>query len=195
MHTTAGSYALLNSVPPRDATAVQNLRYKGAIILAKANLTEFANFKGQIPLGWSAIGGQTRSAYTATESVGGSSSGSAVGVSAGFAAGAIGTETAGSIMEPSAKAAAYGIKASVGLIPRTGIVPLTITADSVGPIARSTYDVAMLLGAMVGHDTEDRASKLGLDTTIQLRSRNEGVLKDIAPLPLNSSGGSPAHTC
>jgi amidase len=163
MRTTAGSVALLNSVPARDATAIRNLRARGAIILGKANMTEFGDFKGDIPRGWSAVGGQTRSAYKATGCPGGSSSGSAVGVSAGFAPGAIGTEADGSITLPSGRAAAYGLKASVGLISRTGMVPLASSIISVGPIAKSAYDVAVLLGAMVGSDDEDPASELSVE--------------------------------
>jgi amidase len=160
MLTTAGSHALVNSIPKGDTPVVAQLRAKGAIILGKTNLTEFANHKGDIPSGWSQRGGQTKSAYgpgtfPGDVCVGGSSSGSTVGVSAGFAAGAIGTETHGSIVSPCSRAALYGIKASVGLIPRKGIVPLSTTADSVGPIAKSAYDAALLLSAMVGCDSND----------------------------------------
>lgn len=166
MRTTAGSFALVNSIPHRDATLVHNLRAQGAIILGKANLTEFVNFKGKIPWGWSAVGGQTRSAYTATGNPDGSSSGSAVGVAVGFAAGAIGTETEGSIINPSGRAAAYALKPSVGLISCSGIVPYASTADSVGPIARSAYDVAVILGAMVGGPDGDAASKLSAQSRL-----------------------------
>jgi amidase len=162
MLTTAGSFALVNSIPKGDAPVVAKLRAKGGIILGKANLTEFANYKGDIPSGWSQKGGQTKSAYgpgafPGDVGVGGSSSGSAVGVSAGFAAGAIGTETHGSIIGPSSRAALYGIKATVGLIPRKGIVPFSTTTDSVGPMAKSAYDTALLLGAMMTCDSADPA--------------------------------------
>jgi amidase len=163
MLTTAGSHALVNSIPKADAPVVAKLRSKGAIILGKANLSEFANYKGDMPAGFSSLGGQTQSAYgpglfLGDICVSGSSSGCAVGVSAGFAAGAIGTKTHGSIVAPSSRAALYAIKASVGLISRSGIVPLSLTLDSVGPMAKSAYDVALLLGAMTGCGANDSAS-------------------------------------
>jgi amidase len=155
MPTTAGSYALVNSIPKNDAPVIAKLRAQGAIILGKANLGEFGNFKGDIPWGWSSLGGQTQSAYgpggfPGELCPGGSSSGSAVGVSAGFAAASIGVEIDGSIIDPSSRAALFGIKASVGLVSREGIVPTSKTADSLGPMAKSAYDVALLLGAMTG---------------------------------------------
>lgn len=164
MHTTAGSHALVNSVVPGDATVVAKLRAAGAIIIGKANLSEFANLKGQVPSGWSARGGQTQSAYVkggyaAGGAPGGSSSGSAVGVSAGFAAAAIGTETDGSMLVPCARAGVYGLKATVGLISRTGMVAPIRTADALGPITGSAYDAALLLGIMAGRDQKDSGSK------------------------------------
>jgi amidase len=164
MHTTAGSYALVNSVVPGDATVVAKLRAAGAVIIGKANLSEFANLKGQVPSGWSARGGQTQSAYVkggyaAGGAPGGSSSGSAVGVSAGFAAAAIGTETDGSMLVPCARAGVYGLKATVGLISRTGMVAPIRTADALGPITRSAYDAALLLDTMAGKDEKDLGSK------------------------------------
>lgn len=169
MRTTAGSYALVNTVVPRDATVVAKLPSQGAIIIGKANLSEFAGYKGEVPSGWSVRGGQTQSAYVTGGSPGGSSSGSAVGLSAGFAAGAIGTETDGSILNPCEKAAAYGIKATVGLISRTGVVPVAMTADSLGPITRSTYDAALLLSAMAGKDDYDPASRSSIECTGSIR--------------------------
>jgi amidase len=154
MRTTSGSHALVNSIPSGDAPVVANLRMAGAIILGKANLSELAYFKGtDLPCGWSAVGGQTLSAYGPggfSEGVNadGSSSGSAVGVSAGFAAGAIGTDTTGSNLEPASRAALFGMRASVGLISRAGVLPTT-----------STGDTALLLGAMGGYDKNDPASK------------------------------------
>lgn len=165
MRTMAGSYSFMHSVVPGDASSVARLRARGAIIIGKANLSELAHFKGDAPSGWSARGGQTQSAYVSGGNPGGSSSGSAVGLSAGFAAGAIGTETDGSLLSPCAKAAAYGLKATVGLISRAGVIPLTRTADTLGPIARSSYDAALLLGAMAGRDDNDPASELYLPQT------------------------------
>jgi amidase len=165
MRTTSGSHALVNSIPSGDAPVVANLRMAGAIILGKANLSELAYFKGtDLPCGWSAVGGQTLSAYGPggfSEGVNadGSSSGSAVGVSAGFAAGAIGTDTTGSNLEPASRAALFGMRASVGLISRAGVLPTTSTGDTLGPLAKSAYDAALLLGAMGGYDKNDPASK------------------------------------
>jgi amidase len=155
MRTTTGSHALIKSVPRGDAPLVANLRAHGAIILGKANLSELAFLKGtDLPCGWSAVGGQTQSAYGPGGFPGGcipagSSSGCAVGVSAGFAAGAIGTDTTGSNIEPSSRAALFGMRATVGLISRTGVVPVSSTGDIAGPIAKSAYDVALLLGVMI----------------------------------------------
>lgn len=123
MLTTAGSVALAESIPRGDATVVAKLRARGAIIIGKANMTEFGNYKGEILWGWSSRGGQTQSAYglgafPGDVCTGGSSSGSAVGVSAGFAAGAIGTETDGSIKDSASRAGLYAIKTTVGLVPR-----------------------------------------------------------------------------
>lgn len=165
MNTTAGSYALLNSKVPRDATVTANLRSRGAIILGKASLSEFAMFKSDhVSNGWAAISGQCQSAYikggfAAGGDPSGSSSGSAVGVSAGFAPAALGSETDGSIVSPAARAAAYGIKPSIGLVSRSGVIPIGASQDTVGPIAKSTYDAALLLQSIAGYDERDKASR------------------------------------
>lgn len=165
MNTTAGSYALLNSIVPGDATVTAKLRAKGAIILGKASLSEFAMFKAShVENGWNAIGGQCQSAYVqggfkAGGDPSGSSSGSAVGVSAGFAPAALGSETDGSIVSPAARAAAYGIKPSIGLVSRSGVIPIAASQDTVGPIAKSTYDAALLLQSIAGYDAKDKASR------------------------------------
>lgn len=165
MKTTAGSYALANSVVPGDATVIAKLRAKGAIILGKASLSEFAMFKASsVENGWSAIGGQCQSAYveggfSAGGDPSGSSSGSAVGVSAGFAPASLGSETDGSIVSPAARAAAYGIKPSIGLVSRSGVIPIAASQDTVGPIAKSTYDAALLLQIIAGYDEKDQASE------------------------------------
>ncbi|KAJ9116369.1 hypothetical protein QFC22_004810 [Naganishia vaughanmartiniae] len=164
MNTTAGSYALLKSLVPRDATVTAKLRAKGAIVLGKAAMTEFANFKGlDLKNGYSARGGQCQSAYVvggfdAGGDPSGSSSGSAVALSAGFAAGTLGSETDGSIIDPAGRAAAYGIKPSIGLVSRSGVIPISSSQDTVGPIVRSTYDAALLLGYLAGYDAADPAT-------------------------------------
>lgn len=156
MHTTAGSYALIDSVPARDATVTASLRANGAIILGKANMTEFGNFKGNIiSHGWSSRGGRCRSAYVKDGCPSGSSSGCAVGLAAGFAAGAVGTEADGSLILPAARAALFAIKPTVGLVSRSGVFPLSFTQDSVGPMAKSVYDMALMLSHMAGEDTGD----------------------------------------
>ena len=155
MNTTAGNYAFLGSQVPGDAPVAAQLRAKGAIILGKANLSELANYKStNTTNGWSARGGQTQSAYVvggfaAGGDPCGSSSGSAVGVSAGFAAAALGSETDGSLVCPSNRAALYTIRMSVGLSSRSGVVPISSTQDTTGPMAKSTYDCALILENMV----------------------------------------------
>jgi amidase len=173
---------LIKSVPVSDASLVANLRAAGAIILAKANLSELAFLKGtDLPCGWSAVGGQTQSAYGPGGFTGGcipagSSSGCAVGASAGFAAGSVGTDPTGSNVEPSSRAALFGMRASVGLIPRQGTVPVSSTGDTAGPIAISAYDVALLLGAMIDHGECDSTSESKLEAWIPPCSVNQSTL-------------------
>ncbi|KAL8280372.1 hypothetical protein RQP46_007289 [Phenoliferia psychrophenolica] len=163
MNTTAGSFALLGPSVPRDSHIVALLRKAGAIILGKANLSEFANYKGNITNGWSARGGQTQSAYVvggypAGGDPCGSSAGSGVAASAGWAAVTIGTETDGSIICPSNRAALYGIKPTVGLASRAGIVPISSTQDTPGPMAKSAWDAALILSVIAGFDPRDNAT-------------------------------------
>ena len=160
MNTTAGNYAFLGSVTPGDCPVAGKLRAKGVIVIGKANLSELANYKGNITNGWSARGGQTQSAYVvggfaAGGDPCGSSSGSAVGTSAGFCAAALGSETDGSLVCPSNRAALYTIRMSVGLSSRTGVIPISSTQDTVGPMAKSAYDCALILENMVGFDPLD----------------------------------------
>lgn len=157
MRTGAGSLALAQNTVVRDAFVVSRLREAGMVILGKTNLTEFSNFKGSGAAGWSARGGQTRNPYVITHSPWGSSSGSAVAVSASYVPLAIGAETDGSILCPAAACGVVGMKPTVGLVSRRGAVPISFTQDSPGPMGRSVEDVALLLGAMVGHDPEDAA--------------------------------------
>jgi amidase len=159
--TTAGSPALLPVLSP-DAFVVSRLRAAGAIILAKANLSEWANFRStRSSSGWSTVGGQTANPYALDRNPSGSSSGSAVGVSAGLAPLAVGTETDGSIVSPSSACGVVGIKPTAGLVSRAGIVPLSPVQDTAGPMAASVSDAAILLSAMAAVDPAD-LSVLGI---------------------------------
>ncbi len=158
MPTTAGSWALAGSTPS-DAFVVHQLKAAGAIILAKANLSEWANFRSApSSSGWSGIGGQTNMAYVLDRNPCGSSSGSGVAASADLAVAAVGTETDGSIVCPSGANGDVGIKPTLGLISRSGIVPISANQDTSGPIARNVTDAAALLGAMTGVDAADPAT-------------------------------------
>jgi amidase len=156
--TTAGSPALLAARPP-DAFIISRLRAAGAIILAKANLSEWANFRStRSTSGWSTLGGQTSNPYALDRNPSGSSSGSAAGLSAGFAPLAIGTETDGSIVSPSSACGVVGIKPTLGLVSRSGIVPLSMAQDTAGPMATSVADAAALLSVLAAADSEDSAT-------------------------------------
>jgi amidase len=158
MPTTAGSWALDGSTPT-DAFIVEQLRAAGAIVIGKANLSEWANFRS-IPSssGWSGIGGQTNMAYVLDRNPCGSSSGPGVVASADLAVAAVGTETDGSIMCPSGANSVVGIKPTIGLLSREGIVPISADQDTAGPMTRNVTDAAVLLGAMTGIDTADPAT-------------------------------------
>ena len=158
MPTTAGSFALKGS-RPSDAFIVQQLRAAGAIIIAKANLSEWANFRSNpSSSGWSGIGGQTNMPYVLDRNPCGSSSGTGVGVAADLATVGVGTETDGSIVCPSGANGDVGIKPTLGLLSRAGIVPISAEQDTAGPIARNVTDAAVLLGAMTGVDATDPAT-------------------------------------
>ena len=159
MTTTAGSLALGGSVPAEDSFVAGRLREAGAVLLGKANLSEWANFRStRSSSGWSARGGQCRNPYVLDRNPCGSSSGSGVAVSANLVAGAIGTETDGSIVCPSSANGIAGIKPTVGLVSRAGIVPIAETQDTAGPMARSVRDAALLLGIIAGADARDPAT-------------------------------------
>jgi amidase len=159
MTTTAGSLALQGSIPPRDAFLVERLRAAGAVPLAKTNMSEWANIRSsRSSSGWSARGGQCRNPYVLDRNPCGSSSGSAVAVSANFATVAIGTETDGSIVCPASTNGVVGLKPTVGLVSRAGIVPISHTQDTAGPLTRTVADAAALLGAIAGTDPRDRAT-------------------------------------
>lgn len=165
MNTTAGSYSLLNQTVTGDAFVVSKLREAGLLILGKANLDEFAGMMGKDnSSGFSARGGQASAAYVvggfaAGGDPSGSSGGSAIAVSAGFAAASLGTDTDDSIVKPACRAALFGLRPSTGLTSRSGVVPLSLSQDSTGPLAKSTWDVAALLSIMAVHDENDSYSR------------------------------------
>ncbi|MFT3667586.1 MAG: amidase [Pseudoxanthomonas sp.] len=159
MATSAGSLALKDFRPGQDAFLVRRLREAGAVILGKANLSEWANFRSMHSTsGWSGRGGQTRNPYALDRNPCGSSSGSAVAVSANLAVISVGTETDGSILCPAAVNGVVGLKPTVGLVSRQGILPISHSQDTAGPIARSVSDAALLLGVLAGRDPTDAAT-------------------------------------
>lgn len=159
MMTTAGSLALDGWYAPEDAPLIARLRAAGAVILGKTNMSEWANFRSTHSVsGWSGRGGQARNPYMLSRTPSGSSSGSAVAVAANLCAVAVGSETNGSIVSPASVNGLVGIKPTVGLISRRGIVPISHSQDTAGPLARSVHDAAAMLGVMCGADTQDPAS-------------------------------------
>jgi amidase len=159
MATTAGSLALVGATPTHDAFLVGKLRASGAVILGKSNLSEWANIRStRSTSGWSARGGLTRNPYALDRNTSGSSSGSAAAVAASLCVVAVGTETDGSIVSPSSINGIVGIKPTVGLVSRTGIVPIAHTQDTAGPMARTVRDASILLGVLAGADAEDEAT-------------------------------------
>ena len=159
MMTTAGSLALSGSIAPRDAFLVERLRAAGAVLLGKTNLSEWANFRGSRSIsGWSGRGGLSRNPYVTDRSTSGSSAGSAAAVSASLCAVAIGTETDGSIVSPSSYCGVVGLKPTVGLVSRSGVIPISSSQDTAGPMGRCVADVAALLSAMTGLDNRDQAT-------------------------------------
>lgn len=160
MMTTAGSLALEGSRAPEDAFIVKKLRDAGVVLLGKTNLSEWANFRGSLSTsGWSGRGGQTRNPYALDRNPSGSSSGSAVAVSANLCAAAVGTETDGSILSPSSFNGIVGLKPTLGLLSRRGIIPIAHSQDTAGPMGRTVSDVAILLGALAGSDSADAATE------------------------------------
>lgn len=159
MLTTAGSLALVSSKPKQDAFIVQQLRAAGAVILGKTNLSEWANMRStRSSSGWSGRGGQTLNPYDTSRNPCGSSSGSGAAIAAGLAVVAVGTETDGSIVCPSAINGIVGIKPTVGLLSRSGIIPISASQDTPGPMARNVQDAAILLNALTGVDSADTAT-------------------------------------
>ncbi len=189
MTTTAGSLALEGSIAQKDAFLVARLRQAGAIILGKTNMSEWANFRStHSTSGWSGRGGQALNPYALDRNPSGSSSGSGGATAASFCAAAIGTETDGSIVSPSSHSSLVGIKPTLGLVSRAGIIPIAHSQDTAGPMARSVADAAALLTAIVGVDPNDRASaraagRTGIDYTTSLdpgglKGARIGVVRD-----------------
>ena len=160
MQTTSGSLALEGHIAARDAFIVKQLRKAGALILGKSNLSEWANFRGKRSIsGWSSRGGLTRNPYALDRSASGSSSGSGAAVAANLCAAAVGTETDGSIISPAHANGIVGIKPTLGLLSRSGVIPIAHSQDTPGPMARTVTDAAILLAAMLGVDGQDAATK------------------------------------
>ncbi len=163
METTAGSLALEGCRPARDSFVARQLRAAGAVLLGKTNLSEWANFRStHSSSGWSGRGGQGRNPYALDRNPSGSSSGSGGAVSANYAAVAVGTETDGSIVSPSNNNSVVGIKPTIGLVSRAGIIPIAHSQDTAGPMARTVADAAIVLGALAGADPDDPVTKAAL---------------------------------
>ncbi|MGO4818893.1 amidase [Flavobacterium sp. W22_SRS_FP1] len=159
MQTTAGSLALAGNVASSDAFVIKKMREAGAILIGKTNLSEWANFRSTSSCsGWSSRGGQTKNPYILDHNPCGSSAGSGVAVAANLCVVAIGTETDGSVVCPASVSGIVGIKPTVGLVSRTGIIPISSTQDTAGPMARTVTDAAILLGAMAGIDDQDQVT-------------------------------------
>jgi amidase len=192
MPTTAGATALLDSYAAQDSYIAAKLREAGAVIIAKANLSEWANFRAYVSSsGWSGVGGQTRNPYVLDRNPCGSSSGSGVAVSANLCMIAVGTETDGSIVCPSNNCGVVGIKPTVGLLSRTGIIPISYTQDTPGPMCRTVEDAAFCLGAMTGvdpHDAKTQASE-GKFLTDYTKFLNAGGMKGKRIGIVKNSGG------
>jgi amidase len=174
MQTTAGSLALVGSVPPKDAFVARKLREAGAVILGKTNLSEWANIRSShSSSGWSGRGGQTHNPYALDRNPSGSSSGSGVAVAANLCAVAVGTETDGSIMSPANANGIVGIKPTLGLVSRAGIIPIAHSQDTAGPMARTVTDAAILLGGLAGVDSDDAATTASRGTGTPWRASTD----------------------
>lgn len=188
MMTTAGTLALIGNKASKDAFIVSKLREAGAVLLGKTNLSEWANFRStRSTSAWSSRGGQTRNPFALNRNPSGSSSGSGAAVSANLCVVAIGTETNGSIISPSSHCGVVGIKPTVGLLSRSGIIPISVTQDTAGPMTRTVKDAALFLSVLAGEDPADQATRSGkgniqMDYTLQctpdaLRGKRIGVEK------------------
>jgi amidase len=196
-HTTAGSIAMKKVRARSDAFIVKQLREAGAVVIGKTNLSEWANFRGERSMsGWSSLGGQTRNPYDRRRSPSGSSSGSGVAVAADFCVAAIGTETDGSITSPASVNGIVGFKPTLGLLSRTGIVPIAHSQDTPGPMTKTVQDAAALLAAMCGIDRNDAATKKvpsGLQFNVELSANALiGARIGVAPSVNGSHRGTTA---
>ncbi len=186
MATTAGSPALLGTTPPRDAAVVARLRAAGALLLGKTNLSEWANFRGKNSIsGWSTRGGQTRNPYALDRSPSGSSSGTGAAMAANFASLGVGTETDGSITSPANACGLVGFKPTLGLVARSGIIPIAPSQDTAGPMCRNVADAALLLAAIAGPDVADPLTR-----TAAVRAGTAAVLRALQSLPPDALRGA-----
>ena len=189
MKTTAGSLALVGEPTPQDAFLVRRLREEGAIILGKTNLSEWANFRSTRSIsGWSSRGGQTRNPYALDRTPCGSSAGSGAAIAANFAVVAVGTETDGSVTCPSAHNSLVGVKPTLGTVSRSGVIPISASQDTAGPMARSVRDAAILLQALAGRDQSDRITFDTTDFLAQLapdslQGKRIGIIREYAEHP------------
>lgn len=197
MHTSAGSLALANHYASKDAHLIEKLRKAGAVILGKTNMTEWANFMSdKMTNGYSSRGGQVKNPYGAFD-VGGSSSGAAAAVAANLAAASIGTETSGSIINPAAQNSLVGLKPTVGMVSRTGIIPLSHTQDTAGPLARTVEDAVNVFSVLIGVDPEDPITRLsvdfeGYDWSVHLKKDGlQNVRLAVAPALFEGISGEP----
>lgn len=191
--TTAGSLALENSFPAGDAFLVGRLRAAGAIVLGKTNLTEFANFTtAGMPSGYSSLGGQVLNPYDVSQTPSGSSSGSGVAAATGLAAVTIGTETSGSILSPAVANSLVGVKPTVGLVSRSGIVPIAASQDTAGPMARTVTDAATALSALTGVDPADpaTAASAGVVGTDYTRTLSTDALRGVRIAVASTASGT-----
>ncbi|KIJ18363.1 hypothetical protein PAXINDRAFT_110870 [Paxillus involutus ATCC 200175] len=175
--SVSGSHALLGSEVVGDAPVAAKLRKAGAIFIGKTNMSEWANFRGQVPSGFSGRGGQTVSPYYPNGDPSGSSSGSGVAMAVGLAAGSLGSETYGSIISPSSRNNIVGIKPTVGLVSRTRVIPISSTQDTVGPMCRSVADAALLLSFIAGKDESDEAAKSQPEILDYMKALDRDALK------------------
>lgn len=195
MSTTAGSLALAGVRASKDAFVARKLREAGAVIIGKTNLSEWANMRSTHSVsGWSGRGGQTRNPYALDRNTSGSSSGSGAAMAAGLATLAIGTETDGSIVSPSSTCGIVGIKPTLGLVSRSGIIPIAHSQDTAGPMTRSVLDAALLLGAIAGVDGSDAATRDGQGRAADYAAalRTDGLKGKRLGVARNFFGGSPA---
>jgi amidase len=195
MSTTAGSLALAGVRASKDAFVAQKLREAGAVILGKTNLSEWANMRSTHSVsGWSGRGGLTRNPYALDRNTSGSSSGSGAAIAAGLATLAIGTETDGSIVSPSSTCGIVGIKPTLGLVSRSGIIPIAHSQDTAGPMTRTVADAALLLAAIAGFDEQDEATRDsgGRATDYALALRKDGLRGKRIGVARNFFGSSPA---